>query len=168
MSPVHTPRSPQFRLRFPVPEGILALIREKLALLFWKSHSSLSVGLSGAVLRPEITANSTYLKENLFSNDLEYGESGKTPVMGIGIFRIDAGRYIRVVSESPQFRLISVKRENRDQSRSRKIAICRSLFFCDLGLSGFSDKNGLITGLKNIPNRPFWMGDRRSDGRVDQ
>jgi hypothetical protein len=30
-------------------------------------------------------------------------------------------------------------------------------FFCDLELSGFSDENGLITSLKNVPNRPFWM-----------
>jgi len=47
---------------------------------------------------------------------------------GIGIFGIDAGRDIRVVDKSPQFRLLLANGEDRDHSRSWKIANYRSLF----------------------------------------
>ena len=64
-SPKHTPWSPRFDLHFPVPEGFLALIREKTALLFWESAGSLPIRLSEAISQLEITANSTYWMANL-------------------------------------------------------------------------------------------------------
>jgi hypothetical protein len=50
---------------FCVPEGFLALIREKPALLFWESHGPLPIRFSGAELQLEITANSTYWEAKL-------------------------------------------------------------------------------------------------------
>jgi hypothetical protein len=41
-------------------------------------------------------------------------------------------------------------------------------FFSNLGLSGFFGENGFITSLKNVPNRPFWMANRLSDGLLDR
>jgi hypothetical protein len=58
-----------YALRLPVSEGQLALIRQKAALLFWEYSNSPPVSPSEAVLRPEMTANSTYWKANLFSDD---------------------------------------------------------------------------------------------------
>ena len=65
---IHAPRSPQFWLRFPVPEAFLTLIQQKPALLFGKSHDSLPVRLSGAISQLEMTANSTYWEANLRSD----------------------------------------------------------------------------------------------------
>jgi hypothetical protein len=61
----HTSRSHQFGLHFPFPEGFLALIREKTALLFWEFAGSWPIRLLEAELQLEITANSTYWKANL-------------------------------------------------------------------------------------------------------
>ena len=47
----------------PTPE--IALIREKTAPLFWESHDSLSIQLSGVEPKLKITANSTYWEANL-------------------------------------------------------------------------------------------------------
>lgn len=57
--------SPQFWLHFPFPEGFLALIREKRALMCWDSHDSVPIRLSGAILKMKMTANSTYWMANL-------------------------------------------------------------------------------------------------------
>jgi hypothetical protein len=53
----------------PIPE--IALIREKTALLFWESHDSLPIRLSGAESKLKITANSTYWEAKLSSDDQE-------------------------------------------------------------------------------------------------
>jgi len=60
-----TPRSPQIGLRFPIPEGFLALILEKRTLMFWKFHDSLPIWLSGAISELKMAANSTYWKAKL-------------------------------------------------------------------------------------------------------
>jgi hypothetical protein len=65
---IHTPGSPLSGLLFPVPEAFLTVIREKPALLFWESHGSQPVRLSGVILQLEMTANSTYCEANLRSD----------------------------------------------------------------------------------------------------
>jgi hypothetical protein len=60
-----TPRSPQIGLRFPVPEGFLALIPGKRALMFGESHDSLPIWLSGAISELKMAAISTYWKAKL-------------------------------------------------------------------------------------------------------
>ncbi len=57
------PASPSeniFMLRSPTPKK--SLIREKTELLFWDIPGSKPVWLSGTVMQPEMTANSTYWK----------------------------------------------------------------------------------------------------------
>ena len=76
VSRVHTPRSPQFRLRFCVPEAFLTLIREKPAQLFCDSPVPLSVRLSWAISKLEITANSTYWEANLHPDRTGVAEAG--------------------------------------------------------------------------------------------
>jgi len=76
----------QYGLCLPVPETNLALIRQKRALLFRKSFIPLSVFPLGAGLQPEMTANSTYWRANIFSDDLQSWETGKTTVFESGNF----------------------------------------------------------------------------------
>jgi hypothetical protein len=54
-----------------IPEGLLALIRENAAPLFWKSRDSLSVRLSGAISQLKIAANSTWWKAKVGKDGLE-------------------------------------------------------------------------------------------------
>jgi hypothetical protein len=54
----HTPGSPQFGLRLAIPEGHLALIQQKTALLFWESRDSKPVWFLGAISQRKIAANS--------------------------------------------------------------------------------------------------------------
>ena len=61
-------------------------------------------------------------------HDLQFVETGKTPVLRDWDFGIDGGRYIRFVIKSSQLRLILVKGEDKDQGRSQEIANYRSLF----------------------------------------
>jgi hypothetical protein len=61
----HTPRSPQFDLHIPFPEGFLALIREKTALLFWEFADYWTIRILEAEMQLEITANGTYWRANL-------------------------------------------------------------------------------------------------------
>jgi hypothetical protein len=53
-----------------VPGGLLALIQENAALLFWDIPDSKPVWLSGAFSQLKITANSTYWKAKLGSYGL--------------------------------------------------------------------------------------------------
>jgi hypothetical protein len=57
-----------------VPEGLLALIRQIAAPLFWESRSSKPVWLSGAILKLKITANSTYWEAKVGKDGLVEGE----------------------------------------------------------------------------------------------
>jgi len=52
----------------PDPEGFPALIRKKRALMFWEYFNFLPIWLSGAILKLEMAANSTYWKANLCVN----------------------------------------------------------------------------------------------------
>lgn len=54
----------------------------------------------------------------------------------------------------------------RRVSRSVQVAENRDYrsLFCYIGLSGFSGENGLITSLKNVPYRPFWLANPGLDG----
>ena len=70
----------QYGLCLPVPETNLALIRQKRALLLRKSFIPLSVFPLGTGLQPEMTANSTYWRANIFSDDQQSWETGKTTV----------------------------------------------------------------------------------------
>ena len=65
--------------------------------------------------------------------------------------------------KSPQSGLLLAKWENPDRSRSHKIANYRSLFLKYM-IIGFLGENGFIPGLKNNPNRPFWMAKVRVYG----
>jgi hypothetical protein len=58
-----SPSETIFLLRSSPPK--ISLIREKPALLFWDIPGSKPVWLSGTVLQPEMTANSTYWKVDL-------------------------------------------------------------------------------------------------------
>ena len=86
------------------------------------------------------------------------GEKG-----GSGFLRCLSGRYIRFVVKSPQFGLILAKGVYQDQGRSQEIANYRSLFLRFRIIRVFR-RNGLITSLKNVPNRPFWEANLRFYG----
>ena len=91
----------------------------------------------------------------------ESGRSGESSeekggVLGIGIFERDAGRYIRLVENLPNSGLFWQKGRvgigaGREKSRFT------AHFFRNLGFSGFFGENGFISGLKNYPDRPFWL-----------
>ena len=66
-----------YGLRLVVPAGLLTLIRQKTAPLFWDLSRFSRFDDSGAILQLEITANSTYREANLFSDDHEFVEGGE-------------------------------------------------------------------------------------------
>jgi len=68
-----------------VPPGLLALIQQKTAQLFWDLPEFRRFNYLGAVLQLEMTANSTYCEANLFSDDLKSMEMERTPVFGARI-----------------------------------------------------------------------------------
>jgi hypothetical protein len=116
-----------------IPGGLLALIREKTALLFWDILDSKPVWLSGRSLKLKITANSTYWKAKLRVRwagrwGEGFGMRKRWDFDSAGIFG-DRFREIHSTHEkSPQFRLVLAKGEDQDQARSRKITNYRSLF----------------------------------------
>jgi hypothetical protein len=70
------------------PEGHLALIQQKTALLFWESRYLKPVWLSGAFSQRKITPNSTYWKAKVRKDVLlvEMGfKEAKKGDFGIGI-----------------------------------------------------------------------------------
>jgi len=71
------------------------------------------------------------------------------------------------ITKSPNSGVFWQKERIRIRAGRRKSRIS-SHFFCDPGLSGFSSENGLITSLKNVPDRPFWLVDRLSARPVDR
>jgi len=57
-----------------IPEGLLALIRQKAAPLFWDIPDSKPVWISGAISQLKITTNSTYWEAKVGYNGLLDGK----------------------------------------------------------------------------------------------